>query len=694
MRITISVLSSSLTMLVVASTLGGSFPASILAGVVSLLTLFLVNDETEKQMKISTLILVASSSVALTISSYLSAIPFAIESLFLIVIFLAYYLQQYGFRYFAVFTVSFLSIYFSTLLQLTVDDLPWYLLGIVVGGGYSYVYRFYIIINRPKIELIKSVRSFHTQTNMTLDLILEAIANPAASHSVTSHLRKDIKKINAYSQEISRTLNNTEPKDIWPGIDAEQLRFYIFDAEMLIQSLYYVIDRLKDLHVLEHSTIRVLLYKVVESIRDAEVLRTHDVVGNLKKTESVISELSSMIKTMRRNHEVDKDWLWLIRRIEAISNHLVESSRQLGVRRDTNLDMNEEITTEMSQEKPIKDDKIATNKAFQAIAAGFAAIVVGYFLSPTHQYWVLLSTFIVLLGTDTVGMTFLKATERSIGTIFGAIAGFGVALTLSGQPIIELITLFCCVFLAFYLMPISYGIMMFWMTMLIAIMYDFIMGGITSEIILSRVVDTLVGAAIGSLAAALIYPRKTKEKVAITASEFLEQLRIYVSDYIQSYTDSKSHFQFVNKAFVLDEKFQSVLVDAKPLRNRVSIAQKSNIEQWITVITAINYYAKHLLASSNRNSTVHSEPELEAELNKTYHIINYNIEALSKGLRGNKKMIMYSLDSIREKIEKMDAGKLKENSELKGRINDLYYVWKINESLLLLSKSFGIQEAK
>ncbi|MCA0985899.1 FUSC family protein [Guptibacillus algicola] len=693
LRITISVLSSSLTMLVVAGTLSGSYPASILAGVVSLVTLFLVNDETENQQKMSTLTLVVSSATALTISSYLSALPFAIDSLFLIVIFLAYYLQQFRFRYFAMFTVAFLSIYFSTLLQLQVVDLPWYLLGIVVGGGYSYLYRFYIIKNRPKSELIKSVRSFHTQTNMTLDLILEAIGSPDTSHSVTSLLRKDIKKINAYSQEISSTLNNTEPEDIWPGIDEEQLRFYIFDAEMLIQSLYYVIERVKDLHVLEHSTIRILLYKVVESIRDAEVLRTHDVVGNLKKTESVINELSSMINTMQRNKEVDKDWLWLIRRIEAISNHLVESSRQLGVRRDINLDLNDETQTENDPPQPLEKDTIATRKAFQAIAAGFVSIVVGYFLSPTHQYWVLLSTFIVLLGTDTVGMTFQKATERSIGTIFGAIAGFGVALALSGHPILELITLFCCVFLAFYLMPISYGIMMFWMTTLIAIMYDFIMGGITSELILSRVVDTLVGAAIGSLAAALIYPRKTKEKVAGTANEFLEQLRKYVSDYIQSYTDPNSHFQFVNKAFELDEKFQSVLVDAKPLRNRVSIAQKSNIEQWITVITAINYYAKHLLASSNRNRTVHSIPELEKELYKTYHIINYNIEALAKGLKGNTKTIMYSLDPIREKIEKMDAGKLEEKRELKSRINDLYYVWKINESLLLLSKSFGIEEA-
>ncbi|WP_270179160.1 FUSC family protein [Alkalihalobacillus sp. CinArs1] len=690
LRITISVLSSSLTMLIFAFTLGASFPASILAGVVSLLTLFLVNDDTEKKQKFSTLILVVSSAVALTVSTSLSVIPFAIDFLFLIVIFLAYYLQQFGFRYFAMFTVAFLSTYFSTLLQLKIEDIGWYLLGIIIGGGYSYVYRFYLIKNRPKVELINSVRSFHTQTNMTLDLVLEAIANPTTNQSVPSQLRKDIKKINSYSQVISSSLNNTEPEEIWPGIDAEQLRFYIFDAEMLIQSLYYVVDRLKDLHVLQHTNIRVLLYKVVESIRDAEVLRTHDVVGNLKKTESVISELSSMIKAMQKNHEVDKDWLWLIRRIEAISNHLVESSRQLGKRRDVNLESVKEVQADEVADNTSEDARLAKNKALQAIVAGSVAIVVGYFLSPTHQYWVLLSTFIVLLGTDTVGMTFQKATERSIGTIFGAIAGFGIALSLSGQPVFELITLFCCVFLAFYLMPISYGIMMFWMTTLIAIMYDFIMGGITSELIMSRVIDTLVGAAIGSLAAAIIYPRKTKEKVAVAATEFFVKLRTYVSDYLHSYTETNSHHQFINMAFELDEKYQNVLNDAKPLRNKVSIMQKSNIEQWITVVTAINYYAKHLLASSNRNRAILSVPELEEELKKTYHIINYNIEALSKGIHGNTKTVMYSLDSIRDKVEKLDAGK--DNKELKGRINDLYYVWKINESLLLLSKSFGMRE--
>lgn len=696
MRITVSVLSSSLTMLLFALFLNASFPASILAGVVSLVTLFLVNDETEQQKKVSTILLSVSSASALTVSSYLGTIPFAVEALFLIVIFLAYYLQQFGFRYFAIFTVAFLSIYFTTLLNLQTEDISWYLIGILMGGAYSYFYRFYLLKNRPNVELIKSVRSFHVQTNMTLDLILEAIESPGKSKSVATLLSRDIKKLNQYSQVISSTLNQTKSEEVWPGIDAEQLRFYIFDAEMLVQSLYYVVDRLKDQDVFEHSSIRYLLYKVVESIRDAEVLRSHDIAGNLKKTESATEELGSLLKRMQKEEDVDKDWLWLIRRIESILNHLIGSSRQLGARRDSNLDLTMRIEGELEQvtEEAAKGDSIASRKAFQALAAGVIAIIVGSFLSPTHQYWVLLSAFVVLLGTDTVGMTFQKAFQRSIGTIFGATAGFGVALALSGQPIFELIVLFSCVFLAFYLMPISYGIMMFWMTTLIAIMYDFIMGGITSQLILSRVIDTLVGAGIGSLAAAIIYPRKTKEKVADTAADFLQQLREYVTQYLQSYSHPSEHYHFINEAFTLDEKFQSVLVDAKPLRNKASIMLKSNIEQWITVFTATNYYAKHLLASSSRNRTGRTDPELEYELERTKHIISYNIEALSKLLRGNTKIMMYSLDDIQETIEKLYADDPTQNKELKNRINDLYYVWRINESLLLLGKNLGIQDMK
>ncbi|MBF0709120.1 FUSC family protein [Alkalihalobacillus hwajinpoensis] len=695
-RITISVFSSVMTMLWLTTILGISFTPAILAGVVSLLSLLLVNDDTDKKKKITALLLVISSIIWLTLRTLLSSIPFVTDGLFLLVIFFAYYLQHYGFRYFGLFMIAFLSIYFSTLLKLQPSDLLGFILGIVVGGAYSYLYHFILFRNRPKRQLSRSMKSFHIQTNLTLDLVLDAISDPTPNRYRALLLKRDVRKLNEYAQVISSQLTTTDPGEVWSGIDAEQLRMYVFDAEMLIETLYPAVKRMKELHALEHNEVRKLLYKVVESIRDAEVLRSHDIVGNLKQTQTVIEELKNQLIELRISNHQNKDWLWLIRRIESIANHLIESSNELGARRMANieeqvrLDDPEEIKKENVQESEKSNQpRAATKKALQAIVAGAVAIFLGYFLSPTHQYWVLLSAFVVLLGTDTVGMTLQKAFQRSLGTIFGAVAGFGLAHLLEGRLVLELIALFCCIFMAFYLLSISYAMMMFWMTMLIAIMYDFILGGITEQILIARVFDTLAGAFIGFLAAAVIYPKTTREKVADTAEDFLNKLNEYVSDYLESFSHTEKNFNFTNQAFGIDEQMRKIVEDARPLRNRPAILARSGIERWLTVLTAINYFAKHLLASTNRNNRSTIIEGSENTLFEVNEVIKHNVHTLLKLLKGETGLTMYSLNKEREHIEGLSEKVKYEDVNLKKFVNDLYYIWRINQSLLILGKELG-----
>ncbi|MGG1687476.1 FUSC family protein [Pseudalkalibacillus sp. NRS-1564] len=695
-RITISVFSSVMTMLWLTTVLGISFTPAILAGVVSLLSLLLVNDDTDKKKKITALLLVISSIIWLTLRTLLSSIPFVTDGLFLLVIFFAYYLQHYGFRYFGLFMIAFLSIYFSTLLKLQPSDLLGFILGIVVGGAYSYLYHFILFRNRPKRQLSRSMKSFHIQTNLTLDLVLDAIADPTPNRYRALLLKRDVRKLNEYAQVISSQLTTTDPGEVWSGIDAEQLRMYVFDAEMLIETLYPAVKRMKELHALEHNEVRKLLYKVVESIRDAEVLRSHDIVGNLKQTQTVIKELKNQLIELRISNHQNKDWLWLIRRIESIANHLIESSNELGARRMANieeqvrLDDPEEVKKENVQESEKSNQpRAATKKALQAIVAGAVAIFLGYFLSPTHQYWVLLSAFVVLLGTDTVGMTLQKAFQRSLGTIFGAVAGFGLAHLLEGRLVLELIALFCCIFMAFYLLSISYAMMMFWMTMLIAIMYDFILGGITEQILIARVFDTLAGAFIGFLAAAVIYPKTTREKVADTAEDFLNKLNEYVSDYLESFSHTEKNFNFTNQAFGIDEQMRKIVEDARPLRNRPAILARSGIERWLTVLTAINYFAKHLLASTNRNNRSTIIEGSENTLFEVNEVIKHNVHTLLKLLKGETGLTMYSLNKEREHIEGLSEKVEYADVNLKKFVNDLYYIWRINQSLLILGKELG-----
>ncbi|MDA6162104.1 FUSC family protein, partial [Escherichia coli] len=77
-------------------------------------------------------------------------------------------------------------------------------------------------------------------------------------------------------------------------------------------------------------------------------------------------------------------------------------------------------------------------------------------LSPDQPYWVLLTAFIVLLGTESIGRIYTKGFQRSVGTIIGAVIGFTLARVVSGHSVLEITLIFAAVFFAFYLFEVSY----------------------------------------------------------------------------------------------------------------------------------------------------------------------------------------------------------------------------------------------
>ena len=83
--------------------------------------------------------------------------------------------------------------------------------------------------------------------------------------------------------------------------------------------------------------------------------------------------------------------------------------------------------------------------------------------------------------------------------------------------------------MAFYLFSVSYALMAFWITMMLAVMYS-LLGRLSGEILVLRFVDTVVGVVIGLLISAFVLPAKTSDKVKDCAVDFLKAFKEYVCD--------------------------------------------------------------------------------------------------------------------------------------------------------------------
>ncbi|OXS59058.1 putative membrane protein YccC [Bacillus sp. V-88] len=698
-KATISLISAVFTMLFLLKHFDHpSITPAIVSGMVGMLGIFVVMDDTTVKKKITTLLVGVSVATGITLGSAFAHYSLVVNALLVGVIFSAFYFSRFAIRYFSMGMAGFMSIYISSILQLDVAHLEWFYLGIVIGLVFAFLYNF--IIFKDSVHMLRrSMRSFHIQSNLTFTILMKMIEDPNTSGKRRKQLDQNVRRLNEYARSVAGDINENDLKKLWPGIEASQLRLYVFDTEMLIQTLTDSLKKLKDLEALEVRELRRLLVWVIRSLRDAEVLAQDYDPRSLEEAEKAIQALRLILSEVLNQEEKPEGWVYLLRRIESIANHVLEAaitiqeslnvSEYKGSTVEGDTEPEEEDKEDESEED--KSLKPSTRKAIQALVAGTIAIIVGVMIAPAQPYWVLLTTFIVQIGTETVGRTYMKAFQRSIGTVIGAIIGFGAANLVSGNSQLEVVLLFAVLFLAFYLFPVSYTLMSLFITMLIAFMYDLLLGGISIQLMGARVIDTIAGAIIALLVSAFVFPKRTKDKVADSFDDFFGDLEGYVSSYINTFTVPEDK-ALTDQAFDLDQKLQAIKDEAQSLLQRPGSLTRSGVGRWITVVTAINYYAKHLLASSHRKVPATVSEELSSAFSETEEKISQNIETLRQLLKEQGSApVMWDLSPERERIETQAPSWRKSQVDL---IHHFYYVWRINQSIVALGVELGAEVKK
>ncbi|MRH43472.1 FUSC family protein [Aquibacillus halophilus] len=694
-KATISLMSSVFAMLLILHIAGNElFTPAIVAGMVGLLSIMVVTDDTKKQKRVTTLLLGVSSIFGITLGSLLAGNPYFVGALMVVVIFSAFYFSKFGSRYFSLGMIGFMNVYIASFLQLSTSQFPWFYLGIFIGVVFAYLYNFIIFKDSAHI-LRRSMRSYHIQANLTLTILIHLIRDPINSQHRKNSLKKNVRKLNEYARNVSVDLSEQDVQEIWPGLDASQLRLYVFDTAMLVETLTDSFEQLKMADALETEELRRILAWVVKSLRDAEVLAQSYKKQNLEEAEQAVQGLRLVLTDLQDDNNQSRSWLFLVRRIESIANHVIKSAVIIqqslleGKNADIEFQEVEKEGTAISEDEEV-GVKPTTKKAYQALAAGTVSIFVGYVISPIQPYWVILTAFIVLLGTESVGRTYIKGFQRSLGTIFGAIIGFFLARIVSGHSEIEIILLFAVVFLAFYFFTVSYTIMSLFITILIAFMYDILLGGISYHLLVARVVDTIAGAAIALVASMVILPTKTKDKVSDSFADYLTELNPFIQDYLRRFRENVNVKSLSESAFDMDQKLYAIKGSAQSLLQRPGVLSDSGVARLITVFTAINYYAKHLIASSYQKNFDYPQ-ELEVDFKQIEETMEQNIQVLSELITGTEHQgIVHNLSKQRERIERLAPTRQEESQG--DLIHHLYYVWKVNKSIVMLAVELGAEE--
>jgi len=157
-----------------------------------------------------------------------------------------------------------------------------------------------------------------------------------------------------------------------------------------------------------------------------------------------------------------------------------------------------------------------------AVAAGLS-IVAGSLISGQRWYWALIAAFIVGIGAGSRGEALVKGVQRLGGTLAGVLVGIALATLVSGHMLLATALALVCAFLAYYAFQAAYGAMVFFITLVLALLYG-MLGAFQPSLLVLRLEETAAGAAIGVAATTLVLPVRQRVAFAGQVEAFLDAL--------------------------------------------------------------------------------------------------------------------------------------------------------------------------
>jgi uncharacterized membrane protein YccC len=259
----------------------------------------------------------------------------------------------------------------------------------------------------------------------------------------------------------------------------------------------------------------------------------------------------------------------------------------------------------------------------QVTLACAIAMGVGLAVSPSRWYWAVITAFIVFNNTKSRADTAVRALQRSGGTFAGLIGGTILATLLHEQPIVAGVLMPVCFFFAFYYLQVSYSVMIFFITLALALLYG-LTGSFTPELLLLRLEETLVGGLAGALVAFLVFPARTADGVSAALEKYLAALGDVVSAAKGRATGAPEPLHLLARSRLLDRSYTDLATAVRPIGGPWSaVTRFGEVRERLLLLSGIAHWARVLarslppgvaLTDAQRTRVTEVSTEMEARL--------------------------------------------------------------------------------
>ena len=630
----------------------------IMAAVLAMVSNIAVNETAVERVRVTTALLVLPATAAVALGTVLAPHRLLADAVFVAIMVGGVYIRRFGPRGFAIGMAAVMAYFFSQFLGAQVSALPWLVLTAAFGVGSAWLVRGFLFAEKPEQTLERLVRAFRARVHALIFVVAELLDEEDED---TEDARRAVGRRRTRLNETALLIaEHLERRD-----EEGELEVYIIDAELAA-------ERLAD-------TAR---YLVVTSGRPPDALRCPLLaalrsLGAATATGTAPARVPALLEAAQQRVDplVDRveglgdDGQRVAFAVARLADALVEGrkhhptapadepSEPAGATTGTtatgnvatgNVATGDAATGDAATGDAVKDDTVTggpatgeraaepddeavkpglaltTRQAVQVGVATSLAIVGGELISPSRWYWAVIAAFVVFAGTSSRGDVLTRGRDRVIGTVGGVVAGMALAFVVDGAVVPTLVLLLVCLFLAIYTVRISPGLLAFWITALLALLYGLI-GQFSVETLVLRIEETAIGATLGMLAGFLILPTGTREAFGTALDEVVDATYAVLDAAVERILGRPVAVAPVELARDLDAALGVLRQRAYPLDNPLPRRRgRSSYARAVRVFTAVDHYVR-LLA---RISDVARAPEWAETLLPAVAQIRTNVDGL------------------------------------------------------------------
>ena len=514
------------------------------AAVVAMVSMLAVRERGRTGV-VTTLLLPVAAAVSFILAGLTHDLPLLRELVFLVVMFVAVYIRRFGPRAFAAGMAAFIGYFLTLVLQAPLALVPAMIGAGVVGAGAALLARFVLLRERPDKAWRSGIRAMQARVHTLMRAIDDVGEDPSDQHRRRVH--DELLRLNATTLSLGTAF---DALDALPDDEADALRERVLDVELAAGFVVTAVDGLLDEPadtVALPAVARVTHALDDDAVDAAEVSR--DVADRLDGAGAPVVGMA-------------------VRRLAAAAGDLRTALQRMDDLPDLpaqeNGDDDAEPDVAPAEPESTPGLRPTTRTAIQVVVAGALSIGLGGLVVPGQWFWAVITAFVVFAGASSRGELMVRASSRVAGTLGGLLAGVVVASLVNGHPVLQLVVVLLCVFLAFYLLPLSYGLMTFFVTTMVGVLYG-LLGRFSIAFLEIRLVETVIGAAAGVAAALFVLPTRTHGVVAESRRAFLTTLAQLLRDAADDLRSGPEVRPLGAAARAVDDRMHTLLASASPL---------------------------------------------------------------------------------------------------------------------------------